>query len=104
MNIPSSYIFVECKNYSSDPVNPELDQLSGRFSVNRGKVGLLLCRSIAKKELLLKRCVDTFKDQRGLIIPLEDQDLINLLDNFNEFDDSFIEEYLSKIVRAIALS
>ena len=29
---PSSFIFVECKNHQSDPANPELDQLSGRFS------------------------------------------------------------------------
>lgn len=103
MDLPCSYIYVECKNYSSDPENPELDQLSGRFSVNNGKVGLLLCRTIKDRELFIKRCRDTFKDGRGLIIPLADQDLINLLDNHNEMNDSFFEKYFSNLVRDITL-
>ncbi len=33
------YISVECKNYSTDPVNPEFDQLLGRLNRKRGFVG-----------------------------------------------------------------
>ena len=29
---PAPYLYIKCKNYSSDPANPELDQLGGRFS------------------------------------------------------------------------
>jgi hypothetical protein len=76
----SPHVFVECKNYGRELGNPELDQLSGRFSPARGQCGLLVCRSFQDKTLLLQRCKDTAQDQRGFIIPLEDSDLINLVE------------------------
>jgi hypothetical protein len=74
-------VVVECKNYSGDPANPELDQLSGRFSAKRGQFGLLVCREITDKALFLKRCKDTANDDRGYIIPLDDADLQSLVDD-----------------------
>jgi len=77
--IPSQHIFVECKNYTGDPTNPELDQLSGRFSPLRGLVGLMVCRTFSDKELFLKRCRDTAQDHRGFCIALDDDDLAQLV-------------------------
>lgn len=74
-NYPSAFIFVECKNYSADVSNPELDQLAGRFAPSRGKVGLLISRKIANKTLIEKSCRDTANDQRGYIIALDDDDV-----------------------------
>ena len=42
--LPSAYVAFECKNYTTEVANPELDQLAGRFSPNRGKIGFLCCR------------------------------------------------------------
>jgi hypothetical protein len=77
-NYPAANVIVECKNYTGDPANPELDQLSGRFSVSRGQFGLLLCRSFKNKRRFLNRCRDTAKDLRGYIVPLDDDDLAKL--------------------------
>jgi len=78
-NVPSGYIAVECKNYTSDPANPELDQLAGRFSTNRGRFGLLVCRNLKDKNKFFQRCKDTARDGRGFIIPLDDSDIKQLL-------------------------
>ncbi|MEU0083470.1 hypothetical protein [Streptomyces sp. NPDC006274] len=77
--IPSRYVFVECKNYGKDVRNPELDQLSSRFSPLRGKFGILACRSFKDKTLFLRRCRDTALDQRGYVIALDDEDLKRLV-------------------------
>lgn len=77
--LPCPYIMVECKNYGREIGNPEVDQLSGRFGPNRGKVGMLMCRSVEDRNRLIERCRDTHKDQRGLILPLTDDDIVKLL-------------------------
>lgn len=88
-HFPCAYIFVECKNYSygNEVGNEELDQLSGRFSPSRGKVGVLVCRSVTNIEKLTKSCIDTAKDDRGYIIFLTDDDLIKLVDHYKNHDD-----------------
>ncbi len=77
--VPCQHVFVECKNYTGDPANPELDQLSGRFSPLRGQVGLLACRTLADKALFLERCRDTARDHRGFCLALDDDDLSQLV-------------------------
>jgi len=74
-SIPCRYVAVECKNYQGDPANPELDQLSSRFSPLRGQVGLLVCRTFKNRELVVKRCRDTALDHRGYVIAVDDMDL-----------------------------
>jgi hypothetical protein len=100
---PAQFIFVECKNYSDDPENPQLDQLSGRFSLNRGKFGLLLCRTIENIDLFLSRCSDTYRDDRGMIIPLVDADLVEMLEAVRRKNDERIETILYDKFRGIAL-
>lgn len=77
---PAGYIFVECKNYTKDVGNPELDQLAGRFAPSRGKVGLLVFRKITDRDRLTASCRDTAKDERGFIIALDDDDIKTLVD------------------------
>jgi len=79
-NIASSLIMVECKNYSKDPANPEIDQLAGRFGTNRGRLGIMLYRTVDNYDLMCFRCRDTAQDNRGFMLPLGDEQVIEYLD------------------------
>lgn len=72
-------VFVECKNYTKEMNNPELDQLAGRFGHQRGRFGMLLCRQMDNRQRIIERCRDTASDNRGLMLVLEDRDLIQML-------------------------
>lgn len=92
---PASHVFFECKNYGKEVGNPELDQLSGRFSPSRGRVGILVVRSLQDRALFLQRCKDTAKDDRGFILVLEDSDLPRLVaDRGNILADGIGENVL----------
>ncbi len=101
--LPLKLLYGECKNYSNDVGNPEIDQLSGRFSPMRTRFGLLLFRTIENRDLLIKRCQDTYKDDRGLIVPLVDKDIIEILEAIQEDKDSnaFDEKVRSLIFEII---
>jgi hypothetical protein len=96
--IASNIIMVECKNYSKDPANPELDQLSGRFSVNRGKLGMLVYRGVNDYDLLISRCRDTAQDGRGFMLPIGDTQMIEYLDLIARGYRSAIDERLENLL------
>lgn len=74
------YIFVECKNYTTDIGNAELDQLSGRFGTSKGQVGISVSRQINDRDKIDASCRDTAQQGRGFIIALDDEDLKALVD------------------------
>ncbi len=78
-NYRAATIPVECKNYTRDIANPELDQIAGRFSDRRGWVGIVVCRRFEDKALFLDRCRDTARDGRGYIVALDDDDMRGLV-------------------------
>jgi len=102
--IPCPYIFIECKNYSRDITNPEIDQISGRFSTNRGQVGFVVCRQIDDLPRFIERCRDTYSDGRGLVIPLVDNDIVEILQNYNDWNPEFTERFLSDRIREITIN
>lgn len=87
LHYPCPLIFIECKNYGKEVGNPEVDQLSSRFSPSRGQVGLLICRSIDDKERLYQRCIDTAKDHRGYMLAIDDVDLFEMVEAYNQDSD-----------------
>lgn len=101
-SIAANVIMVECKNYTKDPANPELDQISGRFSTNRGKFGFLLYRRTDNYERLIARCKDTAGDNRGFVIPLGDEQIIIIIGLIAEGKrkqiDSFLDSLFKKLI------
>lgn len=86
-------IFVECKNYGKELGNPEIDQLSSRFSPSRGQVGILVCRSIQDRALLLQRCKDTAQDRRGYMMVLDDEDIAALVKVYDTNPAEIFKEF-----------
>jgi len=100
----SQFIPVECKNYSKDPANPELDQISGRFSAQRGWFGVLCRRDLENKDLFVSRCRDTAVDGRGVILPLDDTDIIAMLDMIARSRRGDTNDFLEQRVRRIQMN
>ena len=90
------YVFVECKNYTEDVKNPELDQLSGRFSPSRGSFGILICRGVSDRKKIDAMCRDTVHDNRGYMIVLDDADLKELVDSFPAMHEGNVKTLLHR--------
>lgn len=93
-NIFCPKIFIECKNYSTDPTNQEVDQLIGRLGNISGKFGILICRQVENEELLMQRCKAARDKGQGHIIYLVDKDIKNLLLMKEALDNEGIINYL----------
>lgn len=92
---------IECKNYSQDVANPELDQLAGRFSHVRGFLGFLCCRAFSDKERFIERCKDAAVHRGHFPIALDDDDLTLMLRNVEQGDrganDLFLRRRLAEL-------
>jgi hypothetical protein len=97
------FIFFECKNYSSDPVNPELDQLQGRFSDKRGEFGAIICRKVQDKATMLKRCKDILNANHGRIFVLDDDDIKHLLKLRSEQKRKEISAFMNGKMRELLM-
>jgi hypothetical protein len=102
--MPCAYVPLECKNYGREVGNPELDQISGRFSVNRGKVGFLCCREFENRNLFVQRCRDTFVDDRGLVLPLDDATVLRYLALISQGSRNELEEQWSNLIAEVWLN
>jgi hypothetical protein len=97
MHYPAATITIECKNYSRPIGNPELDQLQGRFSPSRGKVGFLVYRGYVDKEKIWQSCLDTAHDSRGYVLLLDDSDLRELALEIRRPPDAEAFGYLHRL-------
>lgn len=97
--VNANTVIVECKNYSDDLANQEIDQLLGRFDDNRGKLGIITCRSVDDVGALERRCRDAASRSQGYIIFLTDEEIIAMLRAKSQLNDDIIENLLHRKYR-----
>jgi hypothetical protein len=98
--IKCPYIILEAKNYSYDPENPEFDQLAGRLLDKIGKFGILACRKIDDEDAVKERCEGYLGDNKYVIF-FTDNDLINLLELYQNNDYEEINDFMDKKIRPL---
>lgn len=93
--IPCGWIMFECKNEENDPENTDFQQISSRLKPRRGRFGMLVCRKTKNFDKLLQRC-KSFLDKDEYIMPIEDSDILHLLDFKMKGLEVEIDDYLSE--------
>lgn len=102
--LPCAFVAFECKNYTTEVANPELDQIAGRFSPNRGRIGFICCRRFEDRARFVERCRDTFKDDRGLVIPIDDNMADMLLALIEDGRRSALDAAIAKVIDEVWLA
>lgn len=102
-NYSAPFIQIECKNFGDEIGNPEIDQMIGRFSDNRGRFGIVVCRKVEDREKMLKRCKAALHDQKCHILVIDDEDLRLLVDEVKivfpqEYNFTLLRDYFKKLV------
>lgn len=101
LNIPSRKIYFECKNYTEDVANNELDQLLGRFGVNTSRIGFIVCRTLTNRNLFIKRCGHEVGKNRNYVLVLTDDDLVLMLNNKVKDEQREIDDFLDQRLEEI---
>jgi hypothetical protein len=102
--IPCPYVTFELKNYGDDVGNPEFDQLAGRLSDQRGRFGVLVCRSVANRRSAIERANRQLADNQNVIVLLDDTDLMALINYRLEGDEEAINNLMADKLRELHFS
>jgi len=114
--LESSFVPIECKNYSTDIGNEELAQILIRGNKDSRHFGIVTCRTIENEEKISDTLYEFFNDHNFLVVVLNDEDIKTLLklqdeqqshppwipkeDNRSK-DGCFVTRYLEKRIEEI---
>jgi hypothetical protein len=91
------YIPFECKNYTDDVGNPEVDQLAGRFGKQKGRLGFLVCREFKDRPKFVRRCRALVSNMESYVVGLDDSNLTAMVNARRTGDD----EQMFRIIRSL---
>ncbi len=100
-HLKGNTIHVECKNYTKDVKNPELDQLLGRFDHNRGRFGMLFFRKADDMNKLISRCKDAAGQSLGVALPIDDDFIIKCLEYVEANERRKIDAHLEALFQNV---
>ena len=92
-DVKAPYIIIECKNYKSDPDNPEFDQLSGRLNERIGRFGLMVVRNLVDRARMEAHCMDLRIKQEWVLV-LDDDDVVAMLEAHLRADVNAVDRRL----------
>ena len=97
----ANFVPFECKNYSSDIGNPEIDQLAMRFSDQRGRLGFLLHRKFSDKTKLVRHCADVARAGNGCVIAFDDNDIVEMLSAIERGQRRTLDQFLFRRLQEV---
>ena len=100
-HIKANTIIVECKNYTEDLKNPEIDQLAGRFDNNRGRMGMLFFRQAKDMSKVIKLCKDVAKQGNGIILPIDDDFILRCLELIEQGKRKEIDQKIERLYQKV---
>lgn len=72
--------------------------------MNRGKLGILCCRQFENRALIIQRCSDTFGDDRGLVLPLDDETVLRYLNAIAQGNRNNLDREWAELVNEVWLN
>lgn len=100
-SLKSSFVPIECKNYTIPLKNPEYAQLIDRCSKRSRHFGIILCRKTEDRIDVLRHCANRWQEHDYLIIVLTDSDLESLLAFRDREDHDAIATYIGKKIEEV---
>jgi len=100
-NLRSSFVPIECKNYSGTLGNQEFGQMVDRCDQRHRHFGILTCREAGDRARITEECHTRYTAHNYLIIVLDDSDLIQLLTYSDRSNDDKLVEYIEKRITEV---
>jgi len=103
--IKCPYISIECKNYSGDLGNNELNQLASRLNpdpahATRGQLGILVCRSVKNTQRTIEQVRDRARKGEYILV-LTDSDLQQFCTASRDGDSDIIDDVMENKLQAL---
>lgn len=101
MGLKSSFIPIECKNYSQELGNDEYGQIVLRCDQRYRQVGMIFCRKVEDRKDVMRHCHEILTAHNYLITVFDDDDVVSMLELADQGDFEAIHGRISKRIEEV---